>query len=65
LALLHEAEGKLTQENLLVALEQTTGNPLVDGHADSADKGLNPFDVVLACFRLGNGFVEEDAERLK
>ena len=63
--LLHEPEGELGAEDLLVLLEETSGDPLVDRHPDHLSQGEDSGLLVLELLRLLDGLEEEGGEGLE
>jgi hypothetical protein len=62
---LHDAEGKLAQENLLVALKEAATNPLVNSHTDLLSESKHTLFVVVKLLSLLNSLEEEGSERLE
>lgn len=60
--LLHQSEGELAHEDLLVTLEETAGHPLVDGHTDAVDQSLHSLFVLLELVSLLDSLEEEGLE---
>jgi hypothetical protein len=62
---LHESEGKLGQEDLLVAHEETTLYPSVNSHTDLLSKVNNTLLVIVVKLRVFDSLEEEGLERLE
>lgn len=65
LTLLHETEGKEREENLLMTFEETTSNPLVDGHANLLYEIKYTCVIIIVLISSSNSVEEEQTERLK
>jgi hypothetical protein len=62
---LHESEDKLSEEDLLVAHEETALHPSVDGNSDAGSKVEHALIVVIVQLSVVDGLEEEGLERLK
>jgi len=63
--LLHESEGELREEDLLMAFEKTTRDPLVDDDTNHLDQTRNTHISFFRLFRLLNSLEEEVLEGLE
>jgi hypothetical protein len=63
--LLHKSEGQLASEDLLMFLEETSGNPLVNGHSNDVSEIKHSNLIILIQFSLFNSLEEESGEGLK
>ena len=62
---LHQAECHLDKEDLLVLFEETTRNPLINGHSDLLSEGNYTLLFFFKLFCFIHSFEEESCERLK
>jgi len=65
LSLLHESEGQQRKEDLLVAFEKTTSDPLVNVNTDLLDEIEHAGVVIIIGFSSFNSLEEINVERLK
>ena len=63
--LLHKSEGQLASEDLLMFLEETSGNPLVNSHSNDISEIKHSNLIILIQFSLFNSLEEESGEGLK
>ena len=62
---LHKSEGQLASEDLLMFLEETSGNPLVNSHSNDISEIKYSDLIILIQFSLFNSLEEESGEGLK
>jgi hypothetical protein len=62
LSLLHESEGQQRKEDLLMAFEKTTGDPLVDVDTDLLDKVKHTGVIIVVLLGSLNGLEEVNVE---